>query len=861
MERINLLKNIINRMNVYYKGQIISDELIAKETINFLYKSIESDEHSIAFLLHNGLIAYKVLSFSIMVIANLVLDEKTSEDVINDIEIGTPVEYRKGSTTVKRIFMGPYMDNGELRYKLQIGDTNNFDSISAKSINRLTPYYGTSTSLSSQGIGKKISKRVQFLKDVANLKEEEISSIPGMSTVIYMREIELDDILSNTDIRIDGYSFSILELARVSFYTANNEHRKAGNSSNNEPAIKVSYDIDKIKELVSSREGNEVLGFVSMDSDIYIRYASDFEKLLKKRKISYSWLISKYEYSEWMDGFLDSENKSLSILPLIKGFIPEEFSKHIKMNSFSIDMANTLCIEKNKTITYQIVDENIKYDDYRRIKNCIKFIIHNSFEQNEIINFSRWAFHMLKFYNNSFFSMEEYENSIAFSKGSLFNRILEYKEKVYQFPLIIRDKAIEVVDYIEKVYESLKESNNKMHAIKEYIWKGEYKRVLFVVASNLFIDILDKYVKNNIHNKRFSYHIITESELESIEAKQAFDLVLYTSLMNIDHYNPYNYVIAKTNIIFMFESQENIFLRLKKNNNEYVKKISKFAGDYEYNNNDDFRLMNEDDYYLDKEFKNYFVETFVQSERYQSEKEYNSKYELEEGLEAYKYGMFTDGDQIIFTRYFIAYVIDRENGVTSKKVDELKPGNEIIFTINNNETKDIVDDLLKMVCDANKEIESEYKLTLMWKEGLREFKRLKQFTYADIKKAFNNVGKDTTEQTIRSWMDSGSHIVGPITVENYMYIGKVISNQDMIDHPEKYNGAASVVRKTRVRLLDIIKRAYFYEGETLKDKDSFLTPDMIDKIKKNTVIKKLEILKDVEKFRVAIGRANVPISI
>ena len=865
MRRASILKEVLKRVKIFYDGECISQNGACEKGIDFLSESFKKEEHNIAFWLHSGSIAYSINAFVVAVLANMIMDETSSNDTIENISIGTLVEYKKTDKKILKCkYVGKYEGNdktltGMYMFKSKDGGTI---YLPKQRLYSITPYYGNSQSLSSIVLGKKTSMRVSFLKNVVGLNDLEISSIPGLSTVVYMKESVLDDILERTHIEIDDNQYMVRDLVRVTFYTATNEHRKAGNASNNEPAIKVSYNIDRIMELVADSQGTEILGFAALDNSIYKRYASDFERLLKRKRISYSWLISKYEYSEWLNGYLDGENNQLAILPYEHSFIKRTYLKYSEETRFNVLTNLELQISSNKKVDTILVPDVMPWKEYRTIKDKIRFVIKNSNDIDYIVSFARWAYSMLKFFNNAVFTIQDYENKLSVTGRQLILQIEENEKKIELFPGILREKSEEIINYIKKLYESFGNQNKKIDTIKKYISDNEYQKVLFVVSNNTFASLLNEYVGSYMRFKRFNYQIITESKLENVYIGERFDLVVYASLMNYESYHPYNNTLAPNTVVLVYDSQIRIFNKIMRLCEAFEKKINKFVKNSSYKEEVRYeKTEEEDDYVLDKEFKDYFIQSFVKNESYQGRGSTSNHEEYEHFLEAYKYGQFADGYQIIFTKNYIAYVLDDEKGAIEKKVDELIPGDELLFTINDNKTKDLVDELLENVCDSNKQLRNEYGLSQSWKRTLRYIRNKEELTYGDLVKHFKKLGKNTTEQTIRSWIDVESHIVGPKTVEDYVYIGKVIGDREMIENPQMYYDAASSIRKTRIKLLKLIKYAMFYdtENKSMDQIDSIFNYEIIEKIKEITVIKRLEDIKKIESFNIPIGRANTPI--
>lgn len=864
MRRASILKEILKKVKIFYDGECISQNGASEKGIEFLSESFKKEDHNIAFWMHSGSVAYSINAFVVAVLANMIMDETSSNDTIENISIGTLVEYKKTDKKILKCeYIGKYEGNdktlvGMYMFKSKDGGTI---YLPKQRLYSITPYYGNSKSLSSIGLGKKTSMRVSFLKNVVGLNDLEISSIPGLSTVVYMKESVLDDILERTHIEIDDEKFMLRDLVRVTFYTATNEHRKAGNASNNEPAIKVSYNIDRIMELVADSQGTEIYGFVAFDNTVYKRYASDFERLLKRKRISYSWLISKYEYNEWLNGFLDGENKQLAILPYEHSFIKKSYLKYSEDTRFNVLMNLELQISSKKKVDAILVPDVMPWKDYRKIKDKIRFVIKNSNDIDYIISFARWAYSMLKFFNNALFTIQDYEKKLSVTGRQLIYQIEENEKKIELFPGIIKEKAVEIISYIKSLYETFSNQNKKLDTLKKYISDNEFKKVLFVVSNNTFASLLKDYVNSNMRFKKFNYRIVTESKLENVYIGEKFDLVVYASLMNYESYHPYNNTLAPNTVVLVYDSQIRVFNKIMRLCEEFEEKVNDYVKNSSYVEEVKYEKIEEDDYVLDKEFKDYFIQSFVKNESYQGRGVASNHDEYEHFLEAYKYGQFTDGYQIIFTKNYVAYVLDDEKGAIEKKVDELLPGDELLFTINDNKTKDLVDELLENVCDSNKQLRNEYGLSQSWKRTLRFIRNKEELTYGDLLKQFKKHGKSTTEQTIRSWIDVESHIVGPKTVEDYVYIGKVIGDRDMIDNPQIYYDAAVSIRKTRIKLLKLIKYAMFYdtENKTTDQIDSIFSYEIIEKIKEITVIKRLEDIKKIESFNIPIGRANTPI--
>ena len=62
-----------------------------------------------------------------------------------------------------------------------------------------------------------------------------------------------------------------------------------------------------------------------------------------------------------------------------------------------------------------------------------------------------------------------------------------------------------------------------------------------------------------------------------------------------------------------------------------------------------------------------FMKVFLQTERYHSREYFNNHHYNDGGLDAHRYGQFVTGEQIIFTKGYIAYVFDHVEGIVIEK--------------------------------------------------------------------------------------------------------------------------------------------------------------------------------------------------
>ena len=86
---------------------------------------------------------------------------------------------------------------------------------------------------------------------------------------------------------------------------------------------------------------------------------------------------------------------------------------------------------------------------------------------------------------------------------------------------------------------------------------------------------------------------------------------------------------------------------------------------------------------------------------------------------------FEDGEGAMLSKHYEAYVLNEEKGeAEKKKVDELKVGDKMVFLNRNDDTRDIVDYILKELINSGQigdKTMRDYEMSRRWKKDLLEY--------------------------------------------------------------------------------------------------------------------------------------------
>ena len=874
------LCELIGKVDIYYKGKAISNEVVLKIEERFMTEAFtDNNSHRTLFVLHTGSECYDAIVLAIASLGLVFLDIANALDVTKEIKEGDLVTYN----SKRWMYLGTEIINGIMRYKLK-DDKGSVKYIVGSSMCDVSPYNGNSKKLNGLGIGKSKSRRTEFLKKVAGLKGDEIPATPTQSIILFIDNHYFDELLNNTSFFFDGEHYFLLDLVTASFFTDNNELKKRGNANNNEPMLKATLSMDKAREMVRAKSGNEIDGLLVFDDTAYKKYGLDLEELLYRKKLPYSVLSTKLSMDSWVRAQLEN-NKEIAVLPLTAEYLKSVNSFLDKNTNEAKDSAENdkfhkelqcACLAESRL---HFVESILKWKDFKRVKENIAFVIKNCLENQRVLEFCRWSYSMLKLFNNAIFTFEEYEQlSSGYKELSDFvipsKQIEEFRNEIGRFPLAVRGQSQIIIEYITNKYAEYMTHNPKREVFREALKDLENTCMLIIVPSLRYKPFVKRFfpktLKAVLRNK---YIVVTESQLQKMDLS-AFSDIYYLSLMNTTKYNPFSNVFLTSVDILLYDTQLCLYNSLYKEFVTYKRDLNKrafttkFAVE-EFEDNcqgyvietvDEQDLEFQDDFEIDNEIRQTFMKMFLQNERYQSQRIYSDLSERKDRfMEAHRYANFITGENIIFTRGYTAYVIDVDKqSIVEKDVDELKEGDQLIFTVNDDRTKDIVKELLTGIAEKNSDIDKWYKLVQGWKEACRNYKNDNRFRYTQLSKLFSEKGYRAQPQVIRGWLDEQSHIVGPKQEEAFKYIKAVFGEECLPEPYMDYAIATKQVRSARVKILKLIEKAVISDNIEFDD-NTDVYKGLKERIQEIAIIKQIDHIETIEPFEIAGYRANKPI--
>ena len=212
---------------------------------------------------------------------------------------------------------------------------------------------------------------------------------------------------------------------------------------------------------------------------------------------------------------------------------------------------------------------------------------------------------------------------------------------------------------------------------------------------------------------------------------------------------------------------------------------------------------------------------------------------------------FDDGEGAMLSRHYEAYVLNDEKGeVEKKKVDSLKIGDSLIFLNRDDDTRDIVDYVLKELIREKRispETVQDYEMSRRWKNDLTEYMKETGHSPKRIADAMKANGVRVQKASVINWLDDDAHIVAPQTVESLEQIALLTNDKDMFDQVNEYFDACRRIRKVRKNILKELGTAIIRQLEGQETSGTLIPPEIRKRLDTLAVVLRIENIVQTER--------------
>ncbi len=164
--------------------------------------------------------------------------------------------------------------------------------------------------------------------------------------------------------------------------------------------------------------------------------------------------------------------------------------------------------------------------------------------------------------------------------------------------------------------------------------------------------------------------------------------------------------------------------------------------------------------------------------------------------------LFKDNNYAFLSENYEVNIIDRaKNDIVIKDINDIEIGDEIIFVVNNNGGTNIVKEtILKLLNEE--EFSNKYKKyfsnNAFWKDVLRNYMRVNEFTFNDIAEKFKVYGQTIHPLTISNWING--NIVGPRDTKFLLNIAEITNDKKLKENIDEIIISCKQVRSIQSKV-------------------------------------------------------------
>jgi hypothetical protein len=883
-----LMRNFVDRCDIYFEGSLISKELLIKTYADFIAASFAEKDHAVGVMLHTGSVCFDIISILASAFGSLILDGFDADTVISSLNEGDMVQYKSN-----RYFWGGFgrfegRDNGFVSVS-DIEDATHFlliqrkpDRYLGESVNKtmvplagknlVIPYNGDSEITDGRGLRRGNTNRTAFITYLFDVPAAEIPSTPGVSSVIVAERDTADRIIRGLAVSYgDNETVNLLDIVTVSYFTDAEEYRYAGNPGRNDPVLKITGKISTARDLILDKSGNKAVGLLVLGSESILKGRSELPELLNRKSLRYVYLSANIDSENTGEILKECEELAAAIFACTREFLLTHSLPAREKNRLTAVLDRQVENIENRKVGSIVIPCACTWENYRAAKETLyslrKFDWNGVDKDLFIIN----AYSLLNFFTTAVFPVRRMDRAI--NDGLLSGLVVSPRQQINELrrladklPTFFADRAVDLIDLLERLYAENETVCRKYDALKELLRAESGRRIAVIVPKAYYADVLAA-------NETFPNENVTVVTANRFDNSVIYDKIIVVGDFSGRRFDAFKCCAASDITVLLYDYESRIFghkeTAARRFENELDRRTGTVSEDNEFlsETSDEhngpsedeilkFRTMTTDlDFYIDK-----IGEFDIRSLIGQS-----SATGATATANVVATGIFTDGGRILFSKYYRAFVFDKaRETVTETDVEKLDPGDILVFTRRDDFTKNMVDNIFDNLLSSGRLIktikEASFK-SAYWKLALREYMDRHACSYRDISERLSALGCKRHEVTIRAWLHDDNRIVGPLDEEAFVQIAELTSDPDMKRDPKSFYEACRIVRHERREILNLVGRAIIDKLRGHLSERGGLLEAVYENVDKLSVISELESVTELDKpTAIPINMINRPLT-
>lgn len=800
------LRLLVERCTILYQGVPIPGSLILDDYSKYLNSSYDNKTN---IVLHSGSIFFDVLSVVYSILSPMINSMVSNDSIVESLKPGDLFIMFKS----RRRFEGIEIVDGKkyITYTDEEAKNGNGESRGKIDYNigksQIRKYNGESQKLGGTGVRVKSTNRSDFLSWFLNVDKEDIPTSFDFSLIVLSDAKYFEDIIKNTTIKYKAgkiISLEDLELP-ISYYTSNGVEKQFGhNQTKSSSNIFYTERVSIIRDLLFMKQESRLL---LLRGPMESEGTSELNDIIHFDSVN-NILISSPLESPFSEFIVDSDLEAKFFActkEYLKKYEIELANKTSDIPLYKSYYAQLRNAANSQTIK-QFVPGGITNEIYLPLVRALKSIRTDTPEKE---SFRCSAFSLLNMFTSAFFTMDELESAISSEDIIIKAQAPSLKiEELETLSRQISDKNCgNIVEKLKKLYEHFLYNNEKKLVFGNLLNLYKDKKVLIVFPKQYYIDIFE-------HLYKPSNNIICTT-IGRFTPGDIYDAIICVCGKDGKKFKPFNCASSEKTIVLLYESERKLFIIQQKQSYAFEKKIkAKISGERQS------EIKKIENTIISNEEKEYLKETKSTEELLQSVSarniiprnyQYGNNAVGSNVIDVYSVGSFETGERILFTKYYKAVTYEQSTAtVEEKTIDELSPGDSLIFFRKNDYTSNIVDFLFELLLDEGRfssEVVNDYEKSKYWKELLSNYRRENHLYFTEIERRLQQAGLSITVTAVQQWLADDGRVIGPRDISVFDAIAKITGDDELKNNRDFYFQACRNTRKKRREILTLISRA------------------------------------------------------
>ena len=815
------LNRSLKKCDIYLEDKIISKELILQSFLAFLSGEARKEENRGSIILHVGSPCFDAAAVVWAAFAVIWGNSTDVDGIVRSLLPGSPVLYERK----RGEFRGIETDRNGKEWVVIRQDGSNIKKLGRKNWASIIPYQGSSNRYDGRGIRSGNGMREEFLAEILECDRKDIPGIMDASVIIVMDRHRAGRYMKDLTICCGSKKIPILDLVTASYFTEEREYPYGGNVGKNEAMLKFTSSVSVGLNMTYEWEGNRHLGMMVCGNNLIERGITEIPQVMNRENLNFAFLIGGMDFSRGEE--LISAYREAGVFACTKDFLLENTLPPRSRNEFTVELDRQAGAIIDREIRTEVLPCEISWQDYRDFKFAVRLIRQDELDKSEKADIVIPAWSLMKLFMTAPFSINELEKEIRDGKivvDDPADRLEELERKIGLLPDNLKDVGNKIMEILMTMYYARSDTSPKMKYVRQYVKSRRRKKLAIIVPKAYYADMLWKYVLNDFDRDHSGIEIVS---VNRFDGNRTYNGILVVGNIAGKHFDVLCCTAAAEITVLLYEPEAAVFRARKRKgagrDKLFNARQSLSDPAIEEENTDEEQISEEEEVNRSDEEIIGYTEDVIQI-KFEAVVHQESQDSSAPLADVSRLVRFEDGEGAMLTQYYKAYVLnDEKDEVEQRGIDDLNPGDNMVFLNRDNDTKDIVDYILNEIIHSNgaePEMEKKYVMSRRWKDDLSAYMERTGKTPQRIAEEMIANGTGVQPGTIKNWLNEDTHTVGPQKPENLEQIALLTDDTEMFDHATDYFEACRYIRTVRKSILKELGAAIIrkLEGENVTGK-------------------------------------------